>query len=498
MKRTFFILLLLVGLCTEVFPRTISPSGIELGYEYTHQFRSLLPANVEDEESVQEAAAFHAAHLFGLFHSPEGAEAHGYYADLVEGFAGTKHPEVVRSRGFQKAGDPYLWVEYQVKAKMLVLRDVVTDWIGEEKGGTVELPLLVDLPAIYSDNGEDYRKKKWKRCTDSHYSTAVDFSYFYNPFRCEELSALPLAAPAKFKIERLGKESSARFPKKELLQDNGNGPLTTLYFVAGFDDTPAPGSSAHEIHQDAGWKTYASVERLLTKKYGFKKMTSLAELRTALGSDFSRLELSTPVTLVHDTQRRYFSTFVKKAGKQIYVARSALFDTHNEVRSSPLRSFPKFWKEAWQNGDVIYFGGHSGDGQSVSLENMLSTLDNLDLDDIVFQAKKKQVALFDSCSSYAHYQDMYLKRKPKGLHLVTFGLVSLFEYAEATLDGFMSLVLASDGANESWTLALRAIERRQLPAHVKAFYDPSEQKAILEEFQHAQAFPSSLMSVWVP
>ncbi|MCB0418119.1 MAG: hypothetical protein KDD39_10740 [Bdellovibrionales bacterium] len=498
MKQTVFILFLFSFLAQTGLARTLSSSGTELAYEYTHQFRSLLGQNVSDNESIAEAAEFHAAHLFGLFHSPEGAEAHGYFADLVEGFAGTKHPTVLKSRGFRKASDPYLWIEYTVKGKMLVLKDVAKDWMGEAKSGTVALPLLSDLPAVYTDDGEDYRKKKWKKCTDSHYSTAIDFSYFYNPFRCEELGSAPIAAEAKFSLQRTGKTGRALFPQKELAGDNGNGPLVTLYFVSGFDDTPAPGSTAHEIQKDAGYQTFASIERLLTGKYGFKKMESLDDFRTNLGEELGRLDLLTPVTLVHDTQRRYFSTFVKKAGKKIFVARSALFDTHNEVRRSPLRSFPKYWKEAWKNGDVIYFGGHSGDGQSLSLENMLSTLDSLDLDEISFQRKKKQVALFDSCSSYAHYQEMYVSRKPEGLHLITFGLVSLFEYAGATLDGLMALVLTPEGKNKNWTSALHGIEKRQLPAHVKAFYEASEQKAVLKEFEEAQAYPSSLMNVWVP
>ncbi|MCB0405845.1 MAG: hypothetical protein KDD51_13770, partial [Bdellovibrionales bacterium] len=314
MKSTFFVLLIFFVVTSVCRGRTLSASGVEVRYKYTHQFRSLLPASASDKDSIDDAAEFHAAHLFGLFHSPEGAEAHGYYADLVEGFAGTKHPHVVTARGFRKGDDRYLWVEYQVDGTMLVLKDVVEDWIGNRPSGSVELPLLSDLPAIYSDNAEEYRKKKWKRCTDSHYSTAYDFSYFYDPFRCEELGRSPLAADVKFSVERVTKGGRAQFPQKAIYADNGNGPLTTLYFVAGFDDTPASGSTPHEIHQDAGWKTYAAVERLLTETHGFRKMESLADLRAFLGEEFSRIELLTPVTLVHDVQRRYFGTFAKKNG----------------------------------------------------------------------------------------------------------------------------------------------------------------------------------------
>lgn len=78
MKQTVFILFLFSFLAQTGLARTLSSSGTELAYEYTHQFRSLLGQNVSDNESIAEAAEFHAAHLFGLFHSPEGAEAHGY------------------------------------------------------------------------------------------------------------------------------------------------------------------------------------------------------------------------------------------------------------------------------------------------------------------------------------------------------------------------------------------------------------------------------------
>lgn len=103
--------------------------------------------------------------------------------------------------------------------------------------------------------------------------------------------------------------------------------------------------------------------------------------------------------MVHDIQRRYFSTHLLRQGDHTIVVRSALFDTTNDVSSTPLLSFPKFWKEAWENGDFIYYGGHSGDGASLNISSMINNLERADIGAIGFNNKKTQIAFIDACSS---------------------------------------------------------------------------------------------------
>jgi hypothetical protein len=203
------------------------------------------------------------------------------------------------------------------------------------------------------------------------------------------------------------------------------------------------------------------------------------------------------VALEHELQRRFFRTYVKKTNDQTFVVRAALFDARNQAGPKPLLSFPRFWKEAWENGDFIYFSGHSGDGQALKLKTMLDALDSADIDKIRFKSGKTQIAVFDSCSSYAHYQDAYASLKGAGLHLVTVGLVSLYHLADATVDGFLSAVLGTEGRNRPWLEVLGAVEQSQLAPHVRLLYPADEREQAMRKYLRKHQYPSSLMNVLV-
>ncbi|MGE0634465.1 MAG: hypothetical protein AB7O96_18765, partial [Pseudobdellovibrionaceae bacterium] len=327
---------------------TLANSSKEVSYEYKVSFRSLKKVN-DPKVDEEELAKFHAWHLFGLFHAPQFAEQNGFPLELTEGFAGTELPEVKDVRVFNKKGDDYLWVEYVGVAKMLLLNQVYKNILGDKKEIQYQFPLLVNFPKIYSDDMKKYRDPTFVKCTDAHYKEPKDFSYFYNPFRCPELAEEPLAQKITFNlklVEENVEKKGTLVPLSQIRGENENGKLTTLYFINGFDVSPKSGATPGQIHRDSGWKLYKSLEKRLTKEMGFEKMESLGDLREVLGEDFGYLNLLTEVNLNHDTQRRYFSTFVKKTRSRTWVVRSALFTTDNDTGSRPLLSFPKFWKEA--------------------------------------------------------------------------------------------------------------------------------------------------------
>lgn len=476
----------------------VSSSAEEVLFEFETSFRSLSRERLNNT-SAQKAAEFHAAHVYGIFHTPEIAEKYGYPAELIEGFAGTKEPVVSKVESFSVEEDDYQWVRYKATGRMLLLKPVLHSWLKDKNSGTVQLPLLKDLPAIYSDDGKKYRSSKWKECTDSHYWQAVEFSYFYNPVRCPDLAKKPIAEKVDFLITKQSSSysRSIKFPRELLNSENENGKVVALYFVTGFDNVPSPGSPTNVIHRDAGWKTYQFIKKLFTDTYGFVEAESESRFRDLMKSDMQHVDLITPIHMNHNTQRRYFSTFVKRTHDKIYVVRSGLFSTHNERSSSPLRSFPKFWKEAWENGDLIYFGGHSGDGQALSLDNLLNNLNSIDLSSIQIKKNKTQLAVFDSCSSYAYYEEPYLKLKGRNVHLLTFGLVSLFHFAEVTLRGVVDIILNPVGQSPTWESALREIEEQMLPVHVTHTYEPKERESVLKKFQKRKLRPTSLMSATV-
>lgn len=496
---------------------SLSNSGVEVDYTYTTEFRSFLRLSDVDfnYDTPAQLASFHAAHVFGLFHSPEYAKKFGYAPELIEGFAGTKAPTIQKAEYIGVEGDDYLWIRYEAKGQMLVLKNVAAQWFNGKTSTTVTLPLLRDLPAIYDDFGTDYRNDHWIKCTDSYYQSATDFSYFYNPFRCPSLGRHPIAQDVTFKLKLTPRrsEEKVRFPHQQIYSDNQNGPLTVLYFAQGFDHAPEAGSSPQKIRSDIGYRVFRKLEIALIDEYGFQAVEGVAELRTLLGENMQYLNLATPVHQTHYNNRTFFRTFYKKDGEKIFVVRAALLNSEYEARKRGAVSFIKFWKEAWENGDFIYFGGHSGDGASLDVgsingeliarglakDTILSSVSADDLSGIRFSQNKTQVAFIDACSSYDHYQEMYREHKPKNLHLMTYGLVSLFHNAEATIRYMLRLILHPAKTQPLWQDVLLELEKDQLTSHVtNLYYDQKTAQRELQKFKKSGQLPSYLLNVSVP
>lgn len=475
---------------------TISHSAQEITYSYSAEFRSLRHGNLTQKE-VKALAHWHAEHLFGIFHSPEYAGKFGIPSDLNDGHTGTTHPEIVSAESFSVSDDSYTWIKYKAKAKAVTHNEVLKGWLGNNNSATISLPLLANMPLVYSDDADAYANRKWKKCTDSHYSSPIDFSYFYNPFLCEELGSAPIANDIDFKIKLVntGSAENTKVPLEKIHAANGNGKLVTLYFAFGFDETPEFGSDPAQIHKDYGWKLYSALAKNMVDEYGFTQIESEEQLRTALGSEARNLDLVSPVNLESDTQRRYFNTFVKVDGDLIYVVRSGLFNATNENSSRPLKSFPKFWKEAWENGDFIYYGGHSGDGVSLSLNTIQNISSKIDLDKIRFPRGKTQIAFFDACSSYAHYTDVY-SEKNKNAHIISQGLVSNFHLAQPTLNTIVPVLFET--REPKWVDLLETVEKNSLLPQVQFLWGKEEGNRLFKKYSRKGQFPSSLMNVWVP
>ena len=86
----------------------------------------------------------------------------------------------------------------------LFLKHLVKKIFGQKREVILKLPLLLDLNNIYSNENIELslaQEKTLLPCTDSHYSHADDFYYFYNPFRCSFLSRAPYGQSVDFKLK---------------------------------------------------------------------------------------------------------------------------------------------------------------------------------------------------------------------------------------------------------------------------------------------------------
>jgi hypothetical protein len=504
--RAGLLLLLLFPLFS--FAQSISYSAVETDYSYKVKFRSLVTADrlnhvlgiFPNAVNYQKLADEHAAHIFGLFHSAYYMDKKGFPAEMSVGFSGTKEPEVTHVDFSEVEGDPYLWIEYEAEGRTLLHKTTAELWFGSNSTATIELPFLTNFPLIYSDNMKKYRDPKFKKCTDEHYWEPKDFSYFWDPYICPELSRPPLSTLVSFELKKVEEAPAHRVPLTQIRGDNENGPLTVLYFAHGFDEIPPSGSPdepGQKLVRDSGYKLYKNLDKVLIKQYGFTKVTGLAGLREILGDDITHLNLIREVSLENHNQRRYFSTLVRKDRNQTYIVRSGLFPSDNDKK---LVTFPTFWKEAWENGDFIYYGGHSGDGTSLSIDNMLSNIKKSQMnitDGIVFSQSKTQIAYFDACSTYDHFQDMYAGLKPQNLHMLTYGLVSLFEVAAATEESVLDLII-NETQDLTWKQEIEKIEASQLRPYIEFQYsNKSVRTRKYNYYSERKIYPTSLLNVFV-
>jgi len=491
--------------------QSISNSGIEIEYSYQTSFRSVARQTqvIIDNPAVEISRAVdpvklaneHAGHVYGLFHSAYYMVEMGFPSDLSEGFVGTMTPIVENVESFAVEGDPYIWIRYRAYGRAILHKKAAAQWFKNNAvKNEITLPLLVNLPLVYTDDMKRYKKSRWKECTDYYFWKPYDFSYFYDPFYCKDLGQAPISAPTKFEVIKLDPPADQVVPTQAIHGDNENGKLITLYFVHGFDEVPRPGyhnKPNRDLYRDGGYKLYKNLETTLLEKYGFTKVSSLDEFREILGREFDNIHLIREVSLEHNYQRRYLSTFVRKDNDgKISVVRSGLFPSDND---EDLVTFPTFWKEAWENGDFIYYGGHSGDGTALSIHNMLKNIEKSKLDivkDINFNPVKTQVAFFDACSSYAHFQQMYAQLKPSRLHVLTYGLVSLYHTAEATEQTMLEIIFSSKPIK--WSNALEQIERAQLKPQMDYLYKTkSVATRKYRDYLERKLYPSSLLNVRV-
>lgn len=502
-QKNFFAFILFLILPHFAQAQSLSYSGVEVEYKYSISFRSMFryqdSAQLPMFSNSEKIANHHASHVYGLFHSAYFMEHLGFPPDLSEGFMGTMTPVVSNIKTFVVEGDPYLWVHYDANGKAILHHKAADVWFKNSEKVIVPLPLLVDLPEIYADDMAHYRRKEWRECTDYHYWEPKDFSYFYDPIYCESLGKPPVANTVNFEVTKLPSPQNLEVPLQKIRGENSNGRLINLYFIHGFEGTLPAGTADKphpSLYKDGGYKLYKNLDNQLLQKYGFTSVQSLDEFRKFLGDQFSQISVIRDVNMDHHVQRRYFRTYVRKDDDgNIWVVRSGLFPSDND---GALVTFPTFWKEAWENGDFIYYGGHSGDGVALNINNMLNNIGKSQLEitqGIEFNLKKTQIAFFDACSSYAHFQQMYSGLKPKNLFMLTYALVSLYHTASATEDYMLDLIIHQQPGIR-WMDALEGIEKAQLKPHVEFMYEnKTTQTRMYNSFLKQKLYPSSLLNV---
>lgn len=386
----------------------IGPSVKEVKYSYTTTFE--IPASA-DEQTDEERAAFHASHLFGLFHTPKMVKKFS----IPEGTGGIGAPRSqmrINILSSEVDGD-IVRVKYTNTGKM-ILHHLAAEALIE--AGSFQVPMPTNPYEVYD-----------KKCTDEHYDSFGDYWYFYDIFKkdCDYLSKAPHATQVEIKIrpsEYKKMQTKAQLP--QLRSDNGNGKLFSIYVIHGYESDP-------KDKTDSGRANYNQFN-VYMRKNNFEE----DKLKSDRGS--SLLVFTKDITLDN--------------GKTMNVeVKHLLVETSVGSKS---KTFAKFFKEAVETADVIIYGGHSGLGGNLDIPSLEEKAG-----EYTFNAKKKQIFFFDSCSSYSYYLEHFAVEKTKAkIDIISNGLSSYFHTSDAVLSVLMDRLLSENSEDAEWSEILTEME----------------------------------------
>lgn len=406
---TFLTLLATSFLSLSAHAQVYGPTSEERKFSLDAHFIS----QSSDQASWEQEADTQFSHIFGVMHSPKLIRQFGLDADYVGGIGAPQLPvEYSRFKSTKQADGTYL-ISYRAKGKILLHTEVAKVL---DREGEIELPLPVDLENFYD-----------KKCTDSHYDSFEDFWYFYDPFAkgCEKFAKAPLADTFKFQLGEAVKRKLDMDLRLDLLRGaNGNGKTFRIDVVHGFE-------SSHTNPRDDG-------------------RINFNEFNTWMGTQgFSLTKIQThrarPMNL-------WTKTLELPGGKEIEVEiRSFLVETSITARS---KLFAEYFKEAVENADVIFYAGHSGLGGNLDIPSLEEKAGGFQ-----FQANKRQIFFFESCSSYSYYLAPFRAEKTRArIDVVTNGLSSYFDTGAAMLHGFLEEILDDRATDKTWDQVLGRIE----------------------------------------
>jgi hypothetical protein len=352
-------------------------------------------------------------HIFGLFQSPSVVEGFGLDPEKVGGIGAIQYPADFEILKTQKVARDLYTITYAAHGKVLLHKAVAEAVLA---GRELKLPLPVQLDAFYD-----------RACTDRHYPEFGDFWYFFDPYRkgCDHLAKPPLAEEFELDVTPSTRRELDMDLRLDLLRGaNGNGETLRIDVIHGYEE-----SAGHP--RDYGRKTFEAFHRYLR----------------AAGYDETVLKAYANRPLL-----RYTKEIELAGGKKITAEiNSILVETGADSKTV---TFAKFFRDAVENADVVYYAGHSGLGGNLNIGNLENKAGGFR-----FNATKRQIFYFDSCSSYSYYLESFRAEKSRArLDIVTNGLSSYFETGLDGLVVFLEQILDPEVEDRNWTEVLGAVE----------------------------------------
>ncbi len=388
-----------------------APQGEEFSFRSEMYFDS---SEESDEEVWLSQAESQISHSFGVFQSPRFVRSFNIPYEKVAGVGAVQFPVKIEIKKIELQEDGMSRVFYVVSGKILLHTNVVK---ALNEGRELSVPLPVQVENFYDIE-----------CTDEHYQSEGDFWYFYDPFRagCGYLRKPPLSAEFKFELKPSVRRKLDMNVRLDLLRgDNDNGNLLRIDVIHGFDESS-------EDPEDVG-------------RQGFEEFNAMLESK-----GFTQAVVKGYRNRPH---LKFSKTIVLPENKIVQVEiNSLLVETSISARTV---TFAKFLRSSVNEADVIYYAGHSGLGGNLDLQLLEQKAGGFE-----FNPKKRQIFVFDSCSSYSYYLDSFRSEKTRArIDVITNALASLFDTGTSVLMRFLDEVLDGKVADKTWPEFLGNMEK---------------------------------------
>lgn len=365
-------MLFLLGFSAEA--QVIAPSAEEVIFTYESTFIT------NSKEEAETLASAHASHFFGFMQSHDMVARYGLSPEMVGGVGAPLQPMKIQIKKVKKIATG-TEITYRSQGPFLLHKKVAQRLL---RSGHLTLQLPYDLDNYYDEE-----------CTDPDYPAIEEFWYFFDPYQigCEKLIQEPLARKVEITVTPAKRQVHEESPRLDLLRgDNGNGEDFMMTMIHGF-------AESSKNKKDEGRVGYEELNEWF-REQGFSEKKETRSTTKEV--------------------RVFRKTLTAAKGKTIeLIVERILVDTDSESRST---AFAKYFKEAAEKSDVLYYGGHSGLGSNLDIEFLEERAGSFK-----FNNKKRQIFFFDACSSYSYYLEPFRQQKTKSkLDVISNGLSSYF------------------------------------------------------------------------
>lgn len=258
--------------------------------------------------------------------------------------------------------------------------------LDEEVGATMSLPIPRNPYTIYNTS---LGNNEINPCTDSHYNSAGDFWYFWNPKLpdCNTIAEGKDYDTVKINVDKYPNTQKTYPEYYRLIKENKTVPI---YLFLGY--------SFPNGFVDDNFMNIGSLNRD-SFNYTKNKLLIMGFNQT------SKKPRRTSSSFLYTFEKNDLKTGIK------YIVNFFIGNTEfNEDSAKDHKDFSIVYKEALEQGALIYYAGHSGLGSYLNLDEIKRSAGEINI-----PKDSYQILFFNSCSSFSYYTYDYFRKKVNGL-----------------------------------------------------------------------------------